>query len=371
MAGFAVKVESVKINTHPNADRLEVAQIGDYFSVVLKDQFKSGDLVAYIPEQAVVPEALLIELGLQDRLAGKDKNRVKAMRLRGILSQGICYPAKKGWERGQDVTEELGVVKYEPPIPTHMSGALFAAGKDRCIGYDIENFKRYPEILKEGEQVAFTEKIHGTFTQIGLLPKTMAHQEHGRFIVASKGLADKGLAFLPDSEQNENNLYLRAARRLTKLLGALTNPSIENAPVSFWLSSGTPVFILGEVFGAGVQDLHYGANAGSNDTLGFRVFDVYLGIPGNGRYLGNQELTDFCEKMELERVPLLYLGPFSKPVMEQFTTGHETLSGEALHVREGIVICPVLERRDPLLGRVKLKSVSADYLLRKGGTEYA
>lgn len=39
-------------------------------------------------------------------------------------------------------------------------------------------------------------------------------------------------------------------------------------------------------------------------------------------------------------------------------------------MREGIVIRPVLERRHDALGRVQLKSVSDDYLLRKGGTEY-
>jgi hypothetical protein len=39
--------------------------------------------------------------------------------------------------------------------------------------------------------------------------------------------------------------------------------------------------------------------------------------------------------------------------------------------REGCVVTPVVERYDPDLGggRVILKSISADYLARKGGTD--
>ncbi len=43
---------------------------------------------------------------------------------------------------------------------------------------------------------------------------------------------------------------------------------------------------------------------------------------------------------------------------------------DANHIREGIVMVPAVERRDARIGRVCLKSVSADYLTRKGGTEF-
>jgi hypothetical protein len=125
------------------------------------DQFESGDLVAYIQEGSLVPEDVLEELGLVGRLAGPEENRVKAVRLRGILSQGLCYPAKDEWSEGDDVSEELGITKYEPPVPSQMGGEVYSAGSHRTIKYDIENFKRYPDVLEEGEEVVFTEKIHG------------------------------------------------------------------------------------------------------------------------------------------------------------------------------------------------------------------
>ena len=71
---------------------LELAQIGEYRAVVPRGQYSTGDWAIYIPEQAIVPDELLAELGLTRRLAGQRKNRVKATRFRGELSQGlVCW----------------------------------------------------------------------------------------------------------------------------------------------------------------------------------------------------------------------------------------------------------------------------------------
>jgi RNA ligase (TIGR02306 family) len=364
MSTFAVIVEQVLIEEHTNADALEIAHINDYQSIVRKGQFKTGDLVAYIPEQALVPEALLEEMGLSGRLAGKNKNRVKAVKLRGVLSQGIVYPARPEWPEGADVTEVLGITKWEPPVPANLAGEVYSAGLDRTLRYDIENVKKFPRVLEAGEQVVFTEKLHGTWCMIGLVPKTWAHPEHGRLIVSSKGLASRGLAMKPNSERNKENLYIRVARhlnmeqRISFAFGRNLKDLIE--PV--------PVFVLGEVFGSGVQDLGYGAKTDKDVNIGFRVFDVFVGKPGVGRYLNDKELDEACKRLGLERVPVLYRGPFWHSTMSEYTDGKETVSGKAMHIREGIVIRPQLERRHDEIGRVQLKSVSGTYLTRKGNT---
>jgi RNA ligase (TIGR02306 family) len=366
MASFNVEVVRLRaVEEHPNADRLELAQVGAYKSIVLKGKYQPGDLVAYIPEASVLPDDLIEEMGLTGRLAGKQANRVKAIRLRGIVSQGLCLEAREGWNEGDNVADELGIIKWEPPIPAHMSGAVYGAGADRCMKYDIENWKRYPDILEVGEQVVFTEKIHGTWCQMGLVPEEWSHPKHGRFVCSSKGMSAQGLAFQPEAEQNVNNLYLRAAR------GQSVQDKIE-AAFSGELGTGLPVFLLGEVFGHGVQDLHYGASTARDERLGFRVFDIYVGRPHHGRYLNDDELDAACDRLGVPRVPVLYRGPFSLDAMAEWTTGKETVSGNGMHVREGIVMRPVVERRDDLsgLGRVQLKSVSEKYLFRKGGTEF-
>ncbi len=361
MSTFAVHVVRVAIEPHENADALEIARIGDYRAVVRKGEFKTGDLVAYIPEQALVGDALLDEMGLRGKLAGKDGNRVKAIKLRGVLSQGLVYPARAGWSEGQEVSAELGVRKWEPPAPpAHMSGLCYGAGPDRCMKYDIENFKAHPEVLQADEPVVFTEKIHGTWCQVGYLPPSMVDL-HGALVVSSKGLSGKGLAFIPDAPDNAANLYLRVARALD-IGRRLAEVFVAD------LAADRPVFVLGEIFGAGVQDLGYGARVDAE--LGFRVFDIYVGRAGSGAYLSDEPLSVACERLGLSRVPVLYRGPFSREVMQAHTDGKETVTGKGLHIREGIVMRPQVERRHGLLGRVQLKSVSEKYLLRSNATEY-
>lgn len=354
MSEFKVEIVEVTIKEHPNADRLEIAEIEGFQSIVGKDQYTTGDLVAYIPEQAIVPDDLLEEMGLKGRLAGSQKNRVKPVRLRGVFSEGLCYPAKDGWKLGQDVAEELGITKWKPPVPKQLKGEVYSAGHKRAVKYDIENFKKYPREIKKDEPVVITEKIHGDWAQLGMLSEENAHEEYGRLAVISKGLGSKGLLFKPDAENNKNNVYLKMAKRL----------DIENRLGHM----DSNVFVLGEIYG--VQDLKYDADK----DMGFRVFDVFVGEPSGakkGRYFNHDELNEFCDRYGFERVPVLYEGPFSKEKMLELTDGPETVSGEQQHIREGVVVRPQNERNSDRLRRVQLKSVSEHYLERSGGTEYS
>lgn len=367
MSAFSVLVVRLAVEPHPDPDvtQIELAKVGDYRSVVRKGQFRDGDLAAYIPEASLLPANLVEELGLTGRLAGPEANRVKAIRLRGVLSQGICYPARPEWAAGQDVTKELGITKWESPIPAALSGEVYFAGPQRTIRYDIENIKKYPALFTEGEQVVMTEKIHGTWCQLGVIPSRFQNPSYGRLVVSSKGLAAQGIAFKPEAPANQNNLYLRVARHLN--IVERVDKFSDGIP---WIEGVPSIFVLGEVFGHGVQDLSYGASTGKDETLGFRVFDIYYGTPGHDRYLNDDELSWACEALGLERVPVLYRGPFGWEVLREATTGRETVSGMQVNIREGCVVRPVVERRDDLIGRVQLKSVSADYLLRKNGTEF-
>ena len=75
--------------------------------------------------------------------------------------------------------------------------------------------------------------------------------------------------------------------------------------------------------------------------------------------------------LDIPRVPVLYSGPFSKAVMIEHTEG-KTVAGSEVHMREGIVVTPRMERRTDRGERVIVKSVSEAYLLRRGDvTEYA
>ncbi|MEU4267421.1 RNA ligase (ATP) [Streptomyces sp. NPDC026092] len=355
MSTLRVTAETLAVHAHPNADALELAQVGLYRAVVAKGAYRSGDVAVYIPEQAVLPAELVDELGLTGRLAGKASDRVKAVRLRGEVSQGIvCRPKAladvdlvAAAAEGTDFAELLGITKWVPPIPPTMSGDVEVA-PDLLPWVDIENLQRYPGIFEPGEPVVLTEKLHGS----ACLATYFA--EDGRVQVSSKGFGSKGLAL----QEDPRNLYWRAvlghgvpevAARLAERLGARR------------------VGLFGEVYGAGVQDLGYGANARGED-LGYAVFDVSAEIDGQVRWLDPAEVL---EAGELPLVPRLYTGPYDPATVLELASGRETVSGRELHLREGVVIRPVTERYSPVLGgRAIAKAVSPAYLTRKGGTEY-
>jgi len=208
--------------------------------------------------------------------------------------------------------------------------------------------------------------VHNTWCMIGLMPPRDAHPEEGRLIISSKGLSARGLAMKYDAEANKTNLYVRVARhynmdnRISFAFGHQLKHDFDPQPV----------YVLGEIFGRGVQDLSYGSSADKDVEIGFRVFDIYVGRPGSGSYLNDSELDAACKRLGLQRVPVLYRGPFSKKVLYEYTDGFETISGKEMHIREGVVVRPTVERWSEEIGRVQLKSVSGDYLTRKGGTEY-
>ncbi|MEU7293581.1 RNA ligase (ATP) [Streptomyces exfoliatus] len=355
MSTLRVTAEVLTVHPHPNADALELAQVGLYRAVVAKGAYRTGDAAVYIPEQAVLPAELVDELGLTGRLAGKASDRVKAVRLRGELSQGIvCRPGAladtdltRAAAVGTDFAEALGITKWAPPVPTTMDGDVESA-PDLLPWVDIENLQRYPGIFEPGEPVVLTEKLHGTACLLTL------HAEDGRAQVSSKGYGSKGLAL----KEDPRNLYWRAvhghglpavAERLAKRLGARR------------------VGLFGEVYGAGVQDLAYGAD-GRSETVGYALFDVSADIDGQIHWLDPAEVL---EPGEVPLVPRLYAGPYDLDAVLAHASGRETVSGRETHLREGVVIRPATERYSPVVGgRAIAKAVSPAYLTRKGGTEY-
>ncbi|MFI6492607.1 RNA ligase (ATP) [Streptomyces sp. NPDC050564] len=354
MSTLRVTAEVLTIHEHPNADALELAQVGLYRAVVAKGAYRTGERAVYIPEQSVLPAELIEELGLTGRLAGSTSDRVRAVRLRGELSQGIvCRPKAladvdlaKAAEEGTDFAEMLGIVKWVAPIPPTMDGEVESA-PDLLPWVDIENIQRYPDIFTPGEPVVLTEKLHGSACLLTYVA------DEGRAHVSSKGFGAKSLALREDPR----NLYWRAvhghgvaeaAARLAERLGARR------------------VGVFGEVYGAGVQDLSYGAD-GRRETIGYAVFDVSAEIDGEVRWLDAAALLDG----ELPLVPRLYEGPYDIGHVLEVASGRETVSGRELHLREGVVIRPAIERYSPVTGgRAIAKAVSPAYLTRKGGTEY-
>lgn len=391
MSTFRVPIVKIReIIPIAGADKIELASVLGYQSVVQKGKFKVGDYAAYIPEGSMVPEWLLTNMGLLGKLAGAEKNRVKIAKLLGVVSQGLLYPVIYGESlhchsydlevedrpygrhalvheiiqipeendeaartfseplpeiEGVDVAKMLGITKYEVPIPESMAGEVCNL-HGHTLKFDIENIQNYPDVIQNDELVRFTEKCHGTFCAIAL-DRTLDNSEllFGNMFAYSKGLGSQGLVF-KNVANNTHNIYHSTLMKQQHRLKALS-----------WYFDNT-VHILGEVFGPGVQDLTYGLSSKT-----FRVFDIYVGRPGQGRYLNPAELEELVKQFDFELVPELYRGPFNQEVLLQHRDGLETFNQS--HMREGVVIRLETGRPHNSIGRVILKSVSPAYLLRK------
>lgn len=380
MSKFEVKVREIAaIEVHPNAEKLELVVIEGYRAVVKKGEFKAGDLVVYLPEAAILPEFVLRTLNLWNEktgmglCAGETGNRIKVLKLRGFLSQGIPYPLSyqenhymgPGWylqdadsalwpvQKGDDVAALLRITKHIPEVPADLAGEVMPVGRHLMPDFDIEDLKKYPGMLQEGEMVAITEKLHGIMTGALLLPESDAIAGQ-RFFVFSKGLGSDGLAFV-DDEANKGNVYLQMAHRY-KLKEKLEQLA-ERLGVS-----DVPVFLMGETFGIGVQDLGYGTKPD------YRAFAIGTGYRGREEYQAYESALEHAKALGITWVPELYRGPYSVAVVNKVISGKETLTGNNVNIREGGVIEPLVPRQANEIGRVILKAISPEYLGRPGET---
>lgn len=103
----------VDIRPIDGADRIETCIVDGWEVVCKKNEFKIGELIVYIEIDSILPERPEFEF-LRER-----KFRVKTIKLRKQISQGLVLPlsilpSNRTYKEKDDVTEILGVKKYDP-----------------------------------------------------------------------------------------------------------------------------------------------------------------------------------------------------------------------------------------------------------------
>jgi len=179
MSSLIVEVCSVEeVAVHPNADRLERIRVKNWWCIASKGHYKVGDKAVYLPPDSIVPEALAERWGIAKYCSplarGIDGQRppglrIRANRFRGEPSFGCLQdPDDASWPIGHDVKEHYNVTKWEPPVKCLDGDAAVPITAFHTYT-DIENIGNFPGILKEGEEVIVTEKIHGCFKSTSLV----------------------------------------------------------------------------------------------------------------------------------------------------------------------------------------------------------
>lgn len=148
------------VRHHSNADSLDIATVRNYEAIVKRDQWKVGDLCVFIEPDSVLPDQPWAAF------YKAKSNRVKAIRLRSSWSFGIIESplaligpsSAVRVEVGADVTEFLGITKYEAPAPQDLAASgPYGFGIPKTDEEKWQGIERLPF----GEKVDVTLKIDG------------------------------------------------------------------------------------------------------------------------------------------------------------------------------------------------------------------
>jgi RNA ligase (TIGR02306 family) len=345
MSTIKVEVcEILELKPHNNADALELATVQGWQMCVKKGVHQPGDLVVYFEQGTVLSKSVADRLNVGAYLVEKtDINGdrvlvVHRIKLRGEPSFGLVVQPEPGMKLGEDVAEFYGATKYFPPIKSQV-GDSAVDDPDFPKYTNLENMRSYPKMLTQGELVTATEKIHGTNSRVGFV--WHSDEEQPTIMAGSRTLRRREPADPIDMVKN-TYWFPHTLIGVKNLLADLQSQGHKQA------------ILYGEVYGQGIQAYTYGAK-----RLNFRAFDLML----DGIYVNYPIFKSWCEKHQVEQVPLIYEGAFSLDLIKEFSDGNSLIGGT--HGREGVVIKPIVERSDPKSGRVILKYIGDRYLFGK------
>lgn len=369
MSSFAVSIaELEKILPHPNADRLEIGKVKGmaYEFIIGKDQYKEGDLCIFFPIDSLLPDPIIKKLNLEGKLHGKNKNRVKTAKIRGIISQGLIAPydilldyvkEQDLWEltEGTDVTELLEVTKYEVDdlyIPSGKGSGRATWLKplpDHVKKYDIESAAKHMDTIVKihlinddiDEFVVITEKLEGSHFALTV-------NRDGNWTVCQRNYAI-------DPEKIENHLWVKLA-----MDSGLIEKGLHTLLYQVEYANAQNITFRGEVIGPGVQ-----GNIYKLDKPALKIFEVeFDGLP-----IAAMQFLSFCDYWKIDTVPVLYAGLIHKWInrvtgtdnIVDSSNGKSEINPSVL--REGIVIKPAHEEKYiQRFGRLILKVRSPQYL---------
>jgi RNA ligase (TIGR02306 family) len=337
-----------ELNPIEGADKIEVAVIGGWKVVAQKGLYNVGNFAVYFEIDSWIPTELapFLSKGKDPReFEGVRGERLRTIKLRGQLSQGLLIPLSEIYEHvggqifgeiceeeGADLTELLGIKKWEKPMNAQLAGVckgnfpslIPKTDQERC-----QNLKKEIVAANEaGLKFEITEKLEGSSMTV--------YQIKGEFGVCSRNM---------DLKETEGNSFWATARKdgIQEKMAAVDE---------YW-----DFAIQGELIGPGIQGNIYNLK-----ECEFRVFDVY-NIQA-GEYMLPQDRRRLIEKMGLKHVPVLAytadmydtLGITDIPQLLTFAEGKSVLGDITGPEREGIVFKQVD-------GGMSFKAISNKYLL--------
>jgi len=321
------------LNPIEGADAIECATIGGWKVVVKKGEFSVGNLAVYCEIDSWIPTELapFLSKGKEPReFEGIRGERLRTVKLRGQLSQGLllnldtALPQTNSFVEGDDVSETLGIVKWERPMNAQLAGMAKGNFPSLIPKTDQERAQNLVgEILaaaQAGTQFEITEKLEGSSMTVYLID--------GVFGVCSRNL---------DLKETADNTFWQVARQ------EQIEQKMRDHGWGNWA-------VQGELIGPGIQGNIYKLSKPE-----FRVFDVYN--VQAGEYIQPVHRRALIDRMGLLHAPVLLidkdLGVGSVDELLLWAEGESKLGKTE---REGIVF-------KEAKGGMSFKAISNKYLL--------
>ncbi|MDJ1485247.1 RNA ligase (ATP) [Cytophagaceae bacterium YF14B1] len=311
----------------PEADAIEKATVLGWQLVVKKGEFAVGDLCVYCEIDSLLPEKPEFEF-LKAR-----GMRIRTVRLKGQVSQGICFPLHilpkdTPITEDLDVTDILGIIKYEPPVPAQLAGIAKGLFPSFIPKTDETRVQVLQELLDacQGDTCYVTEKLDGSSVTYYL--------RNGEFGVCSRNLE---LFETPDNSLWKVARTLKIEEKLRSLNGNFA--------------------LQGEIIGEGIQGNLYKLK--SQTIQFFNVFDI-----DQYKYLDFEGFQKTITQLDLTPVPILETDfALSNDIQALVEKSKAKSVLNPAVWREGIVIRPLTEKVGTL-GRVSFKAINPEFLLK-------
>ena len=324
------------------ADKIELAIVDGWQVVVAKDvEHMVGDTVVYCEIDSFLPireEFEFLRKSSYKKMGDQEGFRLKTIKLRGQVSQGLILPISVvpitqfatalNLPEGMDVTEMLGIVKYEPPIPAELAGKVKGGFPSFLHKTDEE---RVQNLVKEYGEWRFTSKHLFYVTEKLDGSSSTYYINDGVFGVCSRNL---------ELLETEGNTFWKVAREL----------DLENKMKSL----GKNVCFQGELIGEGIQGNPYKIKGHTvRFYTGFNI-DKQTRIPF-------MEFASLLTELNLQYVPVLnqeygFLFPDSVEDMLKYAEGKSALNPNT--EREGVVV-------RSMDGTISFKAISNKFLLEE------
>lgn len=244
-----------EIGPIPDADAIVRARIRGWDVVVKKDEFKVGDQCVYFEIDSWLPMAderfaFLAPRGVKVLDNGLSGHVLKTAKLRGQYSQGLALPLTTFPEiahrrPGDDVTEPLGVVLWEPPIPDEIANLVIGPRPAWIPRTHEDRVQNIPDILQGGTHWIATEKVDGESCSVYVNP-----------VDGAQGVCSRQWDYKYSGDD--------------PLWGIIKDLDLHHKMRQWWPTS--KVALQGEVFGSGVKK-----NPLRLNDKHFLVFTVYVG----------------------------------------------------------------------------------------------